>query len=312
MTKLQIRRVPFDFSGDVPFAWNPHNAEFSTMMNLVSFMAVAFEKYIVDTVRAAQPRISDPSVAEEAESFLRQEAQHSRAHRLHIKALVRQYPGLQSTLDEALAGFQELFESKPLQYHLAYIADLEATFTPWFKMLLDHENELFAPGDDRVASLFLWHFVEEVEHRSSALIIYGHLVESRWYRLGQLPSVARHLTSTSKRIFEGFSQHVPLEDRLVDYGGETIHEATVAAVRSGVAKLRGRSADPGDSFLSCVSTSERLSAFRGLLSSQQPWHDPAHQNLPVFADEWFAAFDRGEDVSRWYERTTIEPVALPR
>ncbi len=45
---------------------------------------------------------------------------------------------------------------------LAYVADTEATFTPSFKLMLDNEKTLFRPGDDRVASLFLWHFVEEV------------------------------------------------------------------------------------------------------------------------------------------------------
>jgi hypothetical protein len=52
-----------------------------------------------------------------------------------------------------------------LEFRLAYIADTEATFTPAFKLMLDNEATFFQPGDDRVASLFLWHFVEEVEHR---------------------------------------------------------------------------------------------------------------------------------------------------
>ncbi|WP_285223783.1 hypothetical protein [Frankia sp. AiPa1] len=29
-------------------------------------------------------------------------------------------------------------------------------------------------------------------------------------------------------------------------------------------------------------------------------HDPEHQRLPAFAAEWFAAYERGEDVARWY------------
>lgn len=38
----------------------------------------------------------------------------------------------------------------------------------------------FAPGDARVASLFMWHFVEEIEHRSSAPILYDAVVRDRW------------------------------------------------------------------------------------------------------------------------------------
>src|SRR4029079_12243482 len=127
---------------------------------------------IVTTVRRALPLITDPDVADEADAFLRQEAQHARAHRLHMKALIRTHPGLQATVDEAVAKFDALVDAKPIEFHLAYTAALEATFTPICKLMLDHNRELFRPGDDRVASLFLWHFVEEVEHRASAMTIY--------------------------------------------------------------------------------------------------------------------------------------------
>src|SRR5436190_18849703 len=176
MTTLQIRRVPFDFTGDVPFLWQPQNPDFAIMANAIGVLAIAFEKYIVSTVRQAMPLITDAQVAEEADAFLRQEAQHARAHRLHMTALIRAHPGLQGTVDEAVAKFDALVDAKPLEFHLAYTAALEATFTPIFKLMLDHERELFRPGDDRVASLFLWHFVEEVEHRSSAMIIYRAVV----------------------------------------------------------------------------------------------------------------------------------------
>ncbi len=61
-------------------------------------------------------------------------------------------------------------------------------------MMLDNEETLFRPGDDRVASLFLWHFVEEVEHRSSALMIYDAVVgDSRGIGSVRSPAVVKHL-----------------------------------------------------------------------------------------------------------------------
>src|SRR5271167_704418 len=200
MTRLEVRRVPFDFAGDVPFAWHPDNPEFACMMNMVSVMAIAFERYLVRVVRETQPQITDDAVAEEADCFLRQEAQHARAHRQHLKALTRTHSGLQEVVDGAIATYDTLFDAHPLAFHLAYIADLEATFTPTFKMLLDHEDELFRPGDDRVASLFLWHFVEEIEHRSSALVICDHIITNKWYRLRVLPSVLRHMHRVTELI----------------------------------------------------------------------------------------------------------------
>ena len=103
MTDLEIRRIRFDLDGEVPFNWNAGNPAFSTYMNMVSIMAICFEKMLVAAVREAMPLITDTGVAEEADAFLRQEAQHASAHRQHLRALIRLHPGLQETLDEAVA-----------------------------------------------------------------------------------------------------------------------------------------------------------------------------------------------------------------
>ena len=68
MTGLEIRRIRFDLDGDVPFVWNAYNHAFSTYMNVVSIMAICFEKMLVSAVREAMPRITDTAVAGEAEA----------------------------------------------------------------------------------------------------------------------------------------------------------------------------------------------------------------------------------------------------
>lgn len=103
-----------------------------------------------------------------------------------------------------------------MNFRLAYVADLEATFTPFFKMLLDNEATLFRPGDERVASLLMWHFVEEVEHRSSALVVYNAVVDDKRYRLRALPRVVRHLMHVTTRLFDSIDANVPLSERGVD------------------------------------------------------------------------------------------------
>lgn len=217
MTELIVRKLRFAFADHhVPFLWNESNPAFSSMANAVSFLAIAFEKMIGQMIPEAMPLITDPVIAEEADAFVRQEGQHSMGHRQHAKGLIKSYPGLKETLDEVIAAFDDLTANKPLKYRLAYTADLEATFTPVFKLMLDHDDTLFAPGDDRVASLFLWHFVEEVEHRSSALIIYDAVANDPWYRMRMAPSIFRHVWSVLRIACEGFNKHVPLEDRKID------------------------------------------------------------------------------------------------
>ena len=168
MSDLKIRRIPFSFVG-APFIWNPGNPGFSVAMNTLSFFAIGFEKYICRAMQDAEALIDDPAILAEARAFRAQEGIHAHAHRQHVKALIKQYPALQEALDKTIASYDELYASKPLAYHLAYIGGLESIFTPSFKLLLDHRHLLFAGGDARVASLLLWHFCEEIEHRSLKL-----------------------------------------------------------------------------------------------------------------------------------------------
>jgi predicted metal-dependent hydrolase len=294
MTQLEVRRPKFDFSADVPWDWNPQNPAFSFSMNATSMIAIGFEQMIVAAVQEAKPLMTDAEVEAEAVAFLRQEAQHSSTHRKHVAGLIKRYPGLQRTFDDVLASFDRVTATRPLEFRLAYVADTEATFTPSFKLMLDNEAALFRPGDDRVASLFLWHFVEEVEHRSSALVVYNAVVGKPWYRLRVLPAVVKHLLEVMAIIADGVNQHVPAQDRKVD--------ARTLLPAFGLRESLRHRVSPGGvpPAFSDVPRREKMIAAWRVLRSQTPFHNPAHEQLPAFADDWFARWDRGGDVTRWY------------
>lgn len=301
MTNLQVRKMRFAFADyDVPFLWNEENPAFSSMANAVSFLAIGFEKMIVNLIREITPRITDPVVAEEANAFMYQEGQHSTAHRQHVKGLIKAYPGLQETLDEVIAAFDRLTAETTPEYRLAYTADLEATFTPVFKLMLDHDSHLFRPGDDRVASLFIWHFVEEVEHRSSALIIFDEVVGSDWYRMKQAPSVFAHVLDVIAIACKGFNEHVPLEERRIDAMSMFARHRRKQKLRKLLPFLEYQDYGAMPRAFDVLPLREQLVALAGVIRSQMPKHNPDHEKLPALADVWFRRFDDGYDVTRWY------------
>ena len=160
--------------------------------------------------------------------------------------------------------------TKPLAYRLAYIADLEATFTPSFRFLLDNADIMFRPGDDRVASLLLWHRVEEVEHRSSALIIYNAVVGRRLYRLRILPGVIRHITGALVPIYiSGVNAHVPEKDRVLDLRGMSVSWRVRDQLRS-LARRDGLGRNVIPPMLKNVDRRDQRQALRGLILSQNP------------------------------------------
>lgn len=297
MTNLKIRKIPFAFDDSVPFQWHPTNPDFAFLCNAIGVLAIAFERYIVAVMKQAKRVISDAEIAAEADAFMQQEAIHARAHRLHMDALIRRYPGLRAAVDDAIARFDALLDVHPLNFHLGYIASLEATFTPFFKMLIDNRDTLFTPGDPRVASLFMWHFVEEIEHRSSALIIFNAVVRDPYYRLRVTWQVRTHVYGIVFDIFKKFEEVVPAADRgHADSPPPTPSRWQSLLARLGVVR-RPSGRNPADEAFRQVPRRDLLmSSFRVLLS-QIPGHDPSKEPLPAFADEWFAAHDRGEDMT---------------
>jgi predicted metal-dependent hydrolase len=307
MTDLIVRKMRFAFAErPVPFNWNPSDPAFSCAANMLSFLFLAIEKMISATVHEALPDISDPDVAEEALAFVRQEGQHSMAHRQHAKGLIKAYPALQEVLDDMMAVYDELTDTTSVKYRLAYIADLEATFTPTFTMMLNNADTLFAPGDDRVASLFLWHFVEEIEHRSSALIIYDSVVADPWYRMRIAPSVFQHGGAAMVSVTRGFNKHISLEERKVDatsmFGSPGL-KATIAQRFPALQKHRRFDMPdygPIQKFYPHIPLREQAVAALGVMRSQLPGHNPAKTKMPALANEWLARYEAGYDVTRWY------------
>ena len=155
MRELTVRNIRFPIDDTVAFQWQPANPGFGLFGNTFTFLAIAFERYIVSATREALPRFTDADMAEEADLFVRQEAQHARAHRAHAKAMIESYPGLQETYAAANAAYDGLLERENTEFHLAYIANLEATFTPLFKMVFDNRHELFEGSDERVGTMLL-------------------------------------------------------------------------------------------------------------------------------------------------------------
>lgn len=285
MTRLVVRKPPFAIDESVPFQWQPANPSFGLFGNAFTFIAIAFERYLVAATRQALPLIEDAAVAEEADAFIRQEAQHARAHRAHAQAMIANYPGLADTMTRLTATYDALLESKPLEYHLAYIADLEATFTPLFKMVLDNRASLFEGADERVGTLMLWHFVEEIEHRSSAYVVYNAAVKSRTYRLRKVPSVLLHVSRTFDGIVADFAKHVPAEDLGVD----------PSLISS---KRLPRSGKAGN-MLGAVPSRELRTMVKHLALAQLPGHNPSTEDLPVWVEQWHAAFNDGDDITTY-------------
>jgi predicted metal-dependent hydrolase len=277
MPPIKVRKPAFDFSDDVPFQWQPDNPRFATSANAVSFFAVGFERFVVKAMRDAMPLVKDPAVLAEAKAFLGQEAQHGVAHKLHVDCMIRLYPDLKDTYERMCRYFDDFYDNKSMAFRLAYVANMESFFPPVINFAINNREILFSRGHRKISSLFLWHAIEEVEHRGSAAVVYNHLVKNRWYRLLRLPSALRHLMGFDALIRKEFAEKIPLRERM-------------AGLDSAPKPFAG------------IPDRQRLLLALQLALCAMPWHDPEAEKPPEWFHEWMQADRDGIDMTTFYGR----------
>ncbi|WP_068269476.1 metal-dependent hydrolase [Aldersonia kunmingensis] len=295
MTDVKFRKMRFDIDATVPFQWNPDNPRSGVMANAISMVVVGFERYLVLATKEALKLKLDPEVREEAEIFIAQEAQHSAAHRKHVNSMIAQYPGLSDTFDAIIRSFDDLFAANSLEFHLAYMSAIEAAFPPLFTFLIEQRDNMYS-GDTRVASMFLWHYVEEIEHRSSAGIIYDGVVGDRWYQLATLRPALSHLFELGRIVNDGFSAAVPPEDLGVDPSQPVMLDEIVS--RTPLLRRFARRKPP--TLFHGVPTREVMKLVVGLIKSQNPYHRAGDYTPIPWFHTWLDSYEAGEDMAHYY------------
>jgi len=174
MTSIPTRRVSFDEA----LAHTPRHFAADDdliMSHLTASLSAAFpdgEDYFVRTVRHYRKQITDPELKEQVKGFIGQESIHGREHRAfnaHLAELGYPTRRVERIVKRALA-FRERVLSP--ETNLATTAALEH-FTATLAALLlgnDEFRALTRPGP--VLDLFLWHALEEAEHKAVAFDVY--------------------------------------------------------------------------------------------------------------------------------------------
>ena len=154
----------------------------------VSMTLPYLEPYLVRTMREALQHCTDLKVAQEVRQFIGQEAQHYRQHAVlndMIRNISPELEGLREIENRLEADYQRFTQTKSLKFNLAYAEGFEAATFAGGR--LNFQNRVFdrlesIQGSD-LLNLFLWHALEEVEHRTVTFNIYDHLYGDYLYRL---------------------------------------------------------------------------------------------------------------------------------
>ena len=130
------------------------------------------EDFFVRSVRHFRDQVSDPVLKRQVAGFIGQEAMHGREHRTFNDRLDQLgYPTkrFERFTKKGLAFRERLL---PATSNLAATAALEHYTATLAELLLSSEETRALFGDEQVKHLFLWHALEESEHKAVAFDVY--------------------------------------------------------------------------------------------------------------------------------------------
>lgn len=193
-SRMSIRKVPFSYSANTTAHWNSDKPEFSQVVNAASLAMPFLEPYLVKIMREARPTITDPALREDLDLYIVQEATHSRQHKKFNETIAAAGYSSVAELEGKLdSDYASLDEKRSARFNLAYAEGFEAMALAVGHMLIDEREYLFGDSDSAVASLVLWHFVEEIEHKNVAFDVFDHLHGGYFWRMVGLACAVGHI-----------------------------------------------------------------------------------------------------------------------
>jgi predicted metal-dependent hydrolase len=130
------------------------------------------EDFFVRSVRHFRDDITDPALKKQVNGFIGQEAMHGREHRVFNEKLSELgYPT--ATIEKfTRKGLAFRTRVAPPKANLAATAALEHFTATLAELVLSSEDTRDLFGHDAVRDLFLWHALEESEHKAVAFDVY--------------------------------------------------------------------------------------------------------------------------------------------
>ncbi len=212
--RLEQRRVRCDFE-HTPLHWVPDEPEASHIMNTLHLILPAGEFWFCRVYNKALPLVRDARLRDDVQGFVRQEAQHARAHDSALKPYLLRH-GIDPTpfterldwlFDRALCdhplgdnAISRWLQPWWLRQRVGIIAAVEhftCVLGDWIitTRALDH-------ADPVMLDLLRWHGAEEVEHRCVAhdlhVAIGGSLL-MRWLYMPLVSAVLVFLFSSAMK-----------------------------------------------------------------------------------------------------------------
>lgn len=173
-SSFPVRRMDFGFT-DVPKYWFADDPFLTHFLSSLSSLFPEGEFFFVTSMRNIRDQIDDPVLQKEISAFIGQEAMHSKehkafndyatAHGIDVDYMHRRVGKLLKFGHKILTHKQQLAVTCALEHFTATIA----------KQLMERTDWSDRMNDPVMKKMWLWHAVEESEHKSVCYDAYQRL-----------------------------------------------------------------------------------------------------------------------------------------
>lgn len=181
--EMEVReKLDFGLDETIPRYWVDGCPFRTRIMDAMQITFPEGERYFITAVRAFKDDITDPKQLEDVKAFTRQEAQHGIAHTKYNELLKKQ--GL--PVDEILQENKSMIRDKYLakfsdEFNVALTAGFEH-FTALMAEAFFARKYVSEGFDPRMRTMFAWHAVEEMEHRSVAFDVMQKVAKVGYFK----------------------------------------------------------------------------------------------------------------------------------
>ncbi len=175
---IPIRHLAIGFKGkDIDISFYRNN-EFSTIFFATLSVFLTYgEDLVIETARHHRDLLDDPILKQRVTSLIGQEAIHSKLHNEFNDAIADpaiNYPvKLYRFLGEQF--FNHVFLQFPQPLKLSMMAGIEHFTAVLAEFMMEHEASFYFTDDAKTRAIWMWHMLEESEHKDVAYDVYQTL-----------------------------------------------------------------------------------------------------------------------------------------
>lgn len=173
---IPIRHLAIGFEGkQIDLSFYMNNQFATIFFATLSVFLTYGEDLVIETARHHRDLLKDPILKQRVTSLIGQEAIHSKLHNEFNDAIVElDYPvHLYRFLGEKF--FDHIFLKFPQPLKLSLMAGIEHFTAVLAEYMMAHEQNFYFSDDAKTRALWMWHMLEESEHKDVAYDVYQTL-----------------------------------------------------------------------------------------------------------------------------------------